>query len=207
MRQDEIRRRFLSLHHDLDLYASGGQPGTHELEAAPLADLWRPGGYPGTGDPCILAVRILNHPRLGTAPDYISSPIYHADVENKWVRTQGQVIRLGRRDPAYATLPIRVMEYSDVDRAANLAIYRQPPSELEPRMPMGEDPKWHRLWDWFEDNTWSAHDSMLVYIAKRWNQDISTVYMNTDQWMKSKLRQLERERVDPDAYHTGSNLR
>ncbi|WP_414473224.1 hypothetical protein [Microvirga sp. M2] len=204
MRQDEVRRRFLSLHRDLDLYASGGQPDQHELDGAPIADLWRPGEYPGSGDPCIHARLILNHPRLGTATDYISSPVYHADVAKRWVRTQGQLIRLGRRDPEGAQA-IRVMEYSDVDRAANLSGYRRPPSEVEPTMPMGQDPKWHILWRWFEENTWNAHDSMLVYIAKRWKQSISTVYVNTDSWVKSKLRQLESERADPGDYNAGSN--
>ncbi|WP_203273350.1 hypothetical protein [Microvirga arabica] len=206
MKQNEIQRRFLSLHSDLDRYASGGQPTERELEDAPIAELWRPSAYPGTEDPCIFARSIFSHPRLGNAPDYISSPVYYVDLVNGWIRTQGQLIRLGRRDPAYATLPIRVMEYSDIDRKADLTGYRQPPSELEPRMPMGEDSRWHSLWDWFAENTWNAHDAILVYIARRWSQDISTVYVNTDSWIKSKLRQLERQHADPDDYNAGSNF-
>ncbi|WP_134495887.1 hypothetical protein [Microvirga pakistanensis] len=205
MKQDEVRQRFLSLHHDLDLYVSGGQPGKDELATAPIAELWRPGEYPGTGDPCILAKFILNHPRLGTAPDYISSPVYYADPGNGWVRTQGQLLRLGQRDPEHEALSVRVKEYGEVDRAADLVGYRQPSSELEPTGPMGEDPKWHGLWSWFEENTWSAHDALLVYIARRWHQDISTVYINTDSWMKSKLRQVERDLADHDDYNAGSN--
>jgi hypothetical protein len=97
------------------------------------------------------------------------------------------------------------MEYSSVDRAADLAVYRKPPAEVEPNRPMGEDPTWHALWRWFEDNTGDPHGSMLVYIARRWNEDIPTVYANTDSWMKSKLRQIERETADPDDHNAGCN--
>ncbi|MBF9235131.1 hypothetical protein [Microvirga alba] len=100
------------------------------------------------------------------------------------------------------------MEYSDVDRAADLSCYRGPPAEIEPKGPMGQDPAWHALWDWFEKSTEDPHGSMLVYIARRWNEDISTVYMNTDSWMKTKLRQVERESADADAddHNAGSNF-
>jgi hypothetical protein len=205
MRLEKIRERFFSLHHDLDFFAAGGQPAEDKLLSSPIAEMWRPGEYPGNGQPCIHAALVLGHPRLGTAPDYCSSPVYHVDLERGWARTQGQLIRLGQRDPAHAALPVRVVDYSSVDRAADLAVYRKPPADVEPKRPMGEDPTWHALWRWFEDNTGDPHGSMLVYIARRWNEDIPTVYANTDSWMKSKLRQIERETADLDDYNAGSN--
>ncbi len=205
MTRNRIRDRFLALHRDLDFFAAGGQPAKEELSAAPEAYLWRPGAYPGSGQPCIRARLILQHPRLGTASDYCSSPVYHIDLERRWARTQGQLLRLGQRDPDYAALPVPVMTYSDVDRTADLAGYQNPPAKAEPKGPMGNDPTWHTLWDWFEGNTRDPHGSLLVYIARRWNQDIHTVYLNTDSWMKSKLRQIDRETADSDDFNAGSN--
>ncbi|MFC1460214.1 DUF6634 family protein [Microvirga arabica] len=201
-----IRERFLSLHHDLDLYAAGRQPTEGDLQLAPVAEMWRPGNYPGTGQPCIQAQYVLKHPRLGTAPGYCSSPVYYIDLERGWARTQGQLIRLGRRDPAYTNLPVPVVEYNDIDRAADLSCYQRPPADIEPKGPMGEDPAWHTLWDWFEEHTGDPHGSTLVYIARRWNEDIATVYIKTDSWMKAKLRQIDRESADPDDYNAGSNF-
>jgi hypothetical protein len=131
--------------------------------------------------------------------------VYHVDLERRWARTQGQLLRLGRRDPDYATLPVPVVTYSDVDRAADLAGYQNPPVHVEPKGTMGHDPTWHDLWHWFEENTRDPHGCLLVYIARRWNQNIHTVYLNTDSWMKSKLRQIDRETADPDDYNAGSN--
>lgn len=88
MMQKMIRERFLSLHRDLDFYAVGGQPTRHDLRLAPLAEMWRPGEYPRSGQPCIQAQYILEHPRLGTAPDYCSSPVYHVDLKRGWARLE-----------------------------------------------------------------------------------------------------------------------
>jgi len=206
MARKMIRERFLSLHRDLDSYAAGGQPEERDLQNAPIAEMWWPGAYPGSGQPCIQAQLVLDHPRLGTAPDYCSSPVYFIDLDRGWARTQGHLIRLGRRNPVYAAIPVSIMEYSDVDRVADLSSYQVPPAEIEPKGPMGDDPRWHGLWAWFDENTGDPHGSTLVYIARRWNQDIATVYMYTDSWMKTKLRQIDREAADPDDYNAGSNF-
>lgn len=97
------------------------------------------------------------------------------------------------------------MKYDDVDRAADLSCYRMPPAEIELKGPMGEDSTWHALWNWFDEHTGDLHGSMLVYIARRWIEDISTVYFNTDSWMKAKLRHIERKSADPDDYNAGSS--
>jgi hypothetical protein len=110
MDSDMIRERILSLQRDLDFYADGGRPTEDELNNAPIAEMWRPGRYPASGRPCIYAQRILGHQKLGTVSDYCSSPVDFVDLDGGWARTQGRLIRLGRRDPTCSDRPVLVVK-------------------------------------------------------------------------------------------------
>ncbi len=89
------------------------------------------------------------------------------------------------------------------DRAAECR-YKSPPADLEPTGMMGEDPTWQELSDWFEVHTHDWTTSMKVYIARRWQQPISEVYMNIDGWMKSEIRRKD-IRDDEEAANSYGN--
>ena len=80
--------------------------------------------------------------------------------------------------------------------------YREPPPELIPTGPMGEDPKWFDLAIWFRSNlppdpgvrtTGDWDSAILVFISRKWATPIGEAYARTDSWMKSTHRFFDQD--------------
>jgi len=64
--------------------------------------------------------------------------------------------------------------------------YRQPPKELVPaRGPDYDGAAWDRLFDWFEANTSSATDAILIFLSEKANVTLSHAYEITDGWARN----------------------
>jgi hypothetical protein len=78
--------------------------------------------------------------------------------------------------------------------------YRQPPTELVPaRGPDYDGAAWDRLSDWFEKNTNSASDAILIFISEKSNVTLSHAYEITDGWAK------RRNQTDEDGVYCSYN--
>jgi hypothetical protein len=59
--------------------------------------------------------------------------------------------------------------------------YRQPPTELVPaRGPDDDGAAWDRPFDWFEANTSSAADAILIFLSEKANVTLGHAYQITD---------------------------
>jgi hypothetical protein len=170
MSDHPLRARFLALRADLDAYESGRFPTESELVQAPCAHGWWPGSY------------------------YCSSPVYFVDPDMRWVRTQGQMLRLGQPHPdarEHKSRP-RAVVYPLVDRYADSCCYIMPPEDVVPAGRIGEDPMWEALYRWLEEHTWDACDAIKVYIARRYDTDIRQVAVDVDGFIKDRLEAADR---------------
>jgi hypothetical protein len=92
---------------------------------------------------------------------------------------------------------------ADVEAVENMKSeihYRQPPTELVPaRGPDYVGAAWDRLFEWFEENTNSANDAILVFISEKSNVTLSHAYEITDGWAK------RRNQTDEDGVYLSYN--
>ena len=78
--------------------------------------------------------------------------------------------------------------------------YRQPPTELVPaRGPDYDGAAWDRLSDWFETNTSSATDAILIFLSEKANVTLGHAYEITDGWTK------RRNQTDEDGVYVSHN--
>jgi len=78
--------------------------------------------------------------------------------------------------------------------------YLQPPAELVPvRGPDYDGGAWDRLSDWFEENTSSASDAILIFVSEKANVTLGHAYEITDGWAK------RRNQTDEDGVYYGYN--
>lgn len=104
-------------------------------------------------------------------------------------------------------MPRTAAQIAYTDHLAADIGYLAPPLEFEPTDNIHEDPAWTTLVDWFDAHIAKSHgwhDAVLVYISRRYDTPIQSVYANTDDWAKSQFRRLD-VRDDPDAAHSYGN--
>ena len=78
--------------------------------------------------------------------------------------------------------------------------YRQPPTEIVPaRGPDYDGAAWDRLSDWFEANTSSASDAILIFVSEKANVTLGHAYEITDGWAK------RRNQTDDDGVYLSYN--
>jgi hypothetical protein len=90
---------------------------------------------------------------------------------------------------------------TDVDYTDQIATnigYVSPPVHLEPTGPVGEDPTWSDLVDWYRGQEIPWASAVEVYVSRRYDTPIQDVYAAIDSWKKSQIDRLDREE-DPEA--------
>lgn len=95
-------------------------------------------------------------------------------------------------------MPRTLQDVSHTDKIADEINYIAPPSNLEPQGRVGEDPAWSELVDWFRGQEIAWASAIEVYVSRRWDTPIQSVYAAIDSWKKHQIDRIDRE-DDPDA--------
>ncbi len=78
--------------------------------------------------------------------------------------------------------------------------YVDPPAELVPaKGPDYDSDAWDRLHAWFEENTKSPDDAVLVFFGEKTGRSLGDAYIFTDGWAK------RRSQVDDDGHYVSYN--